>query len=109
MQQVRAGQACRSGGRAVIDYPSDYEYGLVAYCPYCNTRHHPVRPGKTQPACDCDDVCGVCGMEHEFADDNPKWPCHHFKGCPECGPFAPTKGEVIANPALKEWKEVDCD
>lgn len=92
-----------------MDDPFDIDCGLVVRCPHCNTLHHAVRPGKTQPACDCEDVCGVCGREHEFVDDNPKWPRHHFRGCPECGPFAPNKGEVTKSPVLKDWKEDEYD
>lgn len=33
------------------------------FCGRCGTQHEIVRPGKTQPTCDCDDFC--------YAHDEP--------------------------------------
>jgi hypothetical protein len=67
------------------------DYPFRVYCPACGTEHVLVRPGKTQPNCDCDDVCGDCGRDYASVSDDPRWPRHSFYGCPECGPFAPSK------------------
>lgn len=30
-------------------------------CPECDASWKWVRPGKSQPTCDCQDKCGLCG------------------------------------------------
>lgn len=52
-----------------------------AFCPNCERPHETIRPGKTQPTCDCDDYCEECGtkMGHyalgEISENEAGWLC----------------------------------
>lgn len=51
-------------------------------CPACGVRWHIVRPGKTQPSCDCYCTCSVHKTTYEFVTE----PGHSYYGCTACGP-----------------------
>lgn len=58
------------------------------YCITCKKPWELVRPGKSQPTCNCDNICRYCGKEKEtFTDSNPNpnWPNHYGVYCRECG------------------------
>ena len=62
---------------------------IICYCPECGAKHMTVRPGKTQPSCDCDNIC-VCGNRIEYhCEENEKWPNFFGYYCSKCGPFGP--------------------
>jgi hypothetical protein len=42
-------------------------YGFIGCCYECGAPIERVRPGKTQPTCDCQDKCPECGtMRRHF-------------------------------------------
>jgi hypothetical protein len=60
---------------------------VKAYCPKCGTPHVAVRPGKTQPNCECDTICDICGGKVNYHTEDPRWPRMSGEWCDKCGPF----------------------
>jgi hypothetical protein len=55
-------------------------------CGWCGRQHEWVRPGKTQPTCDCDDFCGQHrDTRFEYRTEGS------LQGyiCPKCWPATP--------------------
>ena len=82
-------------GRNMQTRNEEYEYfgknnikEIICYCPDCGAKHQTVRPGKTQPTCNCADICEKCGNIVEYhVEADPRWP--NFRGyfCNTCGPY----------------------
>lgn len=56
------------------------------YCEKCGTNWELVRPGKSQPCCDCHLICG-CGNRYEYFSEynpNPEDPYHCGEYCRKC-------------------------
>jgi len=53
-------------------------------CPHCGARFDPVRPGKSQPSCDCQDYCRLheppVRLDYRSAGKIQGWVC------PACWP-----------------------
>lgn len=86
-----------SGKRAVGHKRSkrtDYWDGEEkAWCAECGAPHQFVRPGKTQPTCNCDITCPYCKGEFKYyGEPDPKWPNVSGWFCPKCGPLPDMKG-----------------
>lgn len=66
----------------------DIMYGFESYCPECGTKDESVRPGKTQPSCDCHTKC-KCGGRIEYHSLNSFKGHENFSGyfCDKGGPF----------------------
>lgn len=65
------------------------------YCVDCGAKHVIVRPGKTQPSCDCENIC-KCGNRIEYHyESNSKWPNFFGYYCSKCGP-------------LEDYNEIQC-
>lgn len=61
--------------------------GARTSCGECGEPHQPVRPGKTQPSCDCADLCRACGGRKEYhLEPLPEWPQVSGYFCGACGP-----------------------
>lgn len=63
-----------------------------AWCPICGMAHEFVRPGKTQPSCDCDTICPACGektIKYHTEDEvkDSEYPNVSGYFCSKCGPF----------------------
>lgn len=57
-------------------------------CPDCGAKYEVVRPGKTQPSCDCEFICKKCGGRIEFhVTPLMKWPGCSGYFCANCGPY----------------------
>lgn len=66
-----------------------------AYCPKCGVQHSPVRPGKTQPNCECDSICDCGGRITYHHEPDPRWPRVAGYFCDECGPFGLPIDDVL--------------
>jgi hypothetical protein len=66
-------------------------WGDPGRCATCNTLWEWVRPGKSQPNCDCHLKCHKCGGMHEYFHDHwnqhPDYPKCGGYFCRKCGPF----------------------
>lgn len=55
-------------------------------CEVCGAPRELVRPGKSQPTCDCHLKCPRCGKIKEyFEGTHPEFPNVHAWLCPDCG------------------------
>ncbi len=59
-------------------------------CPECWEKYQWVRPGKSQPNCECHLKCLKCGGKHEYfgSGEHPDHPRVSGYYCRKCGPFA---------------------
>ena len=58
-----------------------------AWCPDCGKEHKILRPGKTQPVCDCHETCPVHGRNkivYHSEDEAPKGQRISGYYCMEC-------------------------
>src|SRR5216684_1933823 len=70
----------------VQDLNWDEEYQVR--CAYCGTPHELVRPGKTQPTCDCDQFCRAHNPPVRIKYRDPDHPSHMSGDvCPVCFPW----------------------
>jgi hypothetical protein len=48
-------------------------WGDPGSCPFCGVKWQHVRPGKSQPNCDCQDYCFECGTKIKYygEEDSP--------------------------------------
>ena len=58
-------------------------------CTECGEPFELVRPGKSQPTCDCWRKCDHCGQKRvEYhGEPDPRWPNVSGYFCSDCGPF----------------------
>jgi hypothetical protein len=57
-------------------------------CPECKKKLEWVRPGKSQPTCDCQDKCPTCGtMRRHFAFGELRERIAGFL-CPKCDAYS---------------------
>jgi hypothetical protein len=87
-----------------------FEEGCPGHCPDCGKAWQWVRPGKSQPNCDCHYTCHICHVEFEYFDDSnrhPTWPNFMGAYCRYCGPF-PGKFKTLEDLndyCEKSWSE----
>lgn len=75
-------------GQPLTTPPDDYWFEEESRCARCGTPWVPVRPGKSQPNCDCELICDSCGqktiryhLEGEYAPNISGY------FCSVCGPY----------------------
>lgn len=63
---------------------SNFDETERAWCPSCGVEHEYVRPGKTQPVCDCDETCPIHGRNmivYHSAGEVPRLSGYFCKPC----------------------------
>jgi hypothetical protein len=64
----------------------DEFWGPVGSCPDCGQRYERVRPGKTQPTCDCHETCPTHGRNKIVYHPEGELPGRRISGyyCIDC-------------------------
>lgn len=64
-----------------------------AWCPDCGAEHQPVRPGKTQPTCDCHETCYKHGRNKIVYHAEGEFPRMSGYFCADCVRGVPEETE----------------